>query len=113
MHLSILIPGGKGAGNGWGFDKKLKNWVKCPLVGHSKLIKCFKTDAPRDRSRQNILTFNIKSHKKRLGIDRKFYPQNPDYVLYSNSKRPEQAHKTEADVEIKDKKFPDFRFSRF
>jgi hypothetical protein len=33
MHLSILIPGGKGAGNGWGFDKKLKNWVKCPLVG--------------------------------------------------------------------------------
>jgi hypothetical protein len=23
MHLSILIPGGKGAGNGWGFDKKL------------------------------------------------------------------------------------------
>ena len=22
MHLSILIPGGKGAGNGWGFDKK-------------------------------------------------------------------------------------------
>jgi hypothetical protein len=47
MHLSILIPGGKGAGNEWGFDKKLKNWVKCPLVGHSKLIKCFKTDAPR------------------------------------------------------------------
>ena len=33
MHLSILIPGGKGAGNGWGFDKKFKNWVKCPLVG--------------------------------------------------------------------------------
>jgi hypothetical protein len=29
MHLSILIPGGKGAGNGWGFDKKIKNWVKC------------------------------------------------------------------------------------
>ena len=28
MHLSILIPGGKGAGNGWGFDKKIKNWVK-------------------------------------------------------------------------------------
>ena len=25
MHLSILIPGGKGAGNGWGFDKKVKN----------------------------------------------------------------------------------------
>jgi hypothetical protein len=25
MHLSILIPGGKGAGNGWGFDKKIKN----------------------------------------------------------------------------------------
>ena len=47
MHLSILILGGKGAGNEWGFDKKLKNWVKCPLVGHSKLIKCFKTDAPR------------------------------------------------------------------
>jgi hypothetical protein len=47
MHLSILIPGGKGAGNGWGFDKKFKNWVKCPLVGHSKIIKCFKTDAPR------------------------------------------------------------------
>ena len=44
MHLSILIPGGKGAGNEWGFDKKIKNWVKCPLVGHSKLIKCFKTD---------------------------------------------------------------------
>ena len=20
MHLSMLIPGGKGAGNGWGFD---------------------------------------------------------------------------------------------
>ena len=35
MHLSILIPGGKGAGNGRGFDKKIKNWVKCPLVGHS------------------------------------------------------------------------------
>jgi hypothetical protein len=47
MHLSILIPGGKGAGNGWGFDKKFKNLVKCPLVGHSKIIKCFKTDAPR------------------------------------------------------------------
>jgi hypothetical protein len=47
MHLSILILGGKGAGNGWGFDKKLKNWVKCPLVGHSKIIKCFKIDAPR------------------------------------------------------------------
>ena len=47
MHLSILIPGGKGAGNGWGFDKKLKHLVKCPLVGHSKIIKCFKTDAPR------------------------------------------------------------------
>ena len=47
MHLSILIPGGKGAGNGWGFDKKIKNWVKCPLVGHSKIIKCFKTDRPR------------------------------------------------------------------
>ena len=47
MHLSILIPGGKGAGNGWGFDKKIKNWVKCPLVGHSKIIKCFKTDGPR------------------------------------------------------------------
>jgi hypothetical protein len=47
MHLSILIPGGKGAGNGWGFDKKIKNLVKCPLVGHSKIIKCFKTDAPR------------------------------------------------------------------
>jgi hypothetical protein len=47
MHLSILIPGGKGAGNGWGFDKKFQNWVKCPLVGHSKIIKCFKTDAPR------------------------------------------------------------------
>ena len=42
-----INPGGKGAGNEWGFDKKLKNWVKCPLVGHSKLIKCFKTDAPR------------------------------------------------------------------
>ena len=38
-----INPGGKGAGNGWGF----KNWVKCPLVGHSKIIKCFKTDAPR------------------------------------------------------------------
>jgi hypothetical protein len=47
MHLSILIPGGKGAGNGWGFDEKLKKWVKCPLVGDSKIIKCFKTDAPR------------------------------------------------------------------
>ena len=33
MHLSILIPGGKGAGNGWGFDKKFKNWVKCPVGG--------------------------------------------------------------------------------
>ena len=22
MHLSILIPGGKGAGNGWGFDRE-------------------------------------------------------------------------------------------
>ena len=42
-----INPGGKGAGNGWGFDKKIKNWVKCPLVGHSKIIKCFKTDAPR------------------------------------------------------------------
>jgi hypothetical protein len=35
MHISILIPGGKGAGNEWGIDKKFKNWVKCPLVGHS------------------------------------------------------------------------------
>ena len=51
FNLPIFTKGkkgkGKGAGNGWGFDKKIKNWVKCPLVGHSKIIKCFKTDGPR------------------------------------------------------------------
>jgi hypothetical protein len=74
MHLSILIPGGKGADNGWGFDKKIKNWVKCRLVGHSKTIQVSKQTHPGDRSRQNILIiFNIKtkSHKKASG-HRKF-----------------------------------------
>ena len=47
MHLAMLIPGGDGAGKGWGFDKKIKICIKCSPVGHSKMIKCFKTDAPR------------------------------------------------------------------
>ena len=39
MHLSILIPGGKGAGNGWGFNREFyphrRAFVKvfCPGAG--------------------------------------------------------------------------------
>jgi hypothetical protein len=39
MHLSILIPGGKGAGNGWGFDREFYphrrafDKVFCPGAG--------------------------------------------------------------------------------
>ena len=64
-----INPGGKGAGNGWGFDNKLKNWVKCRLVGILRRSNVSKQTHPGDRLKQNILIiFNIKSHKKRLGI---------------------------------------------
>jgi hypothetical protein len=50
--------------------------------------------------------FNIKSHKKRLGI-LNFIPRNQTMYCIQIPK----GQKTEADVEIKNKMFPDFRFS--
>jgi hypothetical protein len=50
--------------------------------------------------------FNIKSHKKRLGI-LNVIPRNQTMYCIQIPK----GQKTEADVEIKNKMFPDFRFS--
>jgi hypothetical protein len=78
-------------------------WVKCPLVGHSKIINYVsKQTHPGDRSRQNILTFNIKSHKKCLGIVN-FIPRiQTMYCIQIPEDR------SGAEIKIKS-----FRFSRF
>ena len=63
MHLSMLIPGGKGAGNGWGFNRELyphrRAFVKvfCPGAG----------DLPFDIIQHAISVRSLEPRMKKTG----------------------------------------------
>ena len=62
MHLSMLIPGGKGAGNGWGFD--------CEFYPHRRHLKTIFSPGAGDLS----CNFSMKPRIEKTG--------SPETIVY-------------------------------